>query len=141
MESTTIGKRRNGVSLFLVTESTRGVISRIDPDGRSRFRFHFEQPIPDGSQAQAPRRTGTMIHADRFHSRRSELECSCHRCGWTGPVVKVRHRDRKLLGTGRAYRRLCTDCIESLYRSRTTGQRSGTEVRPQLRALRDRDVA
>lgn len=38
----------------------------------------------------------------------------CHRCGWSGPVSKVRRRDRKLFNIGRTYGRLCSECVEAL---------------------------
>jgi hypothetical protein len=82
-----------------------------------------------------------MVHADRFRARDQETQSACHRCGWSGSVYKVGHRDRRLLGTGRTYGRLCRDCAESLYRSRTTGQGAAAAKRAPLRALRDRDVA
>ncbi len=47
----------------------------------------------------------------------------CHRCGWTGPVSRVGRGQRRCMGTGRAFGRLCDDCIESLLNQR---RRSGT---------------
>lgn len=39
---------------------------------------------------------------------------TCHRCGWKGSVSKVDRQDRKQLGTGRTFGRLCDDCVDDL---------------------------
>jgi len=36
-----------------------------------------------------------MDHAVRFRKRHDEMVGACHRCGWSGPVTKVRRRDRR----------------------------------------------
>ena len=38
----------------------------------------------------------------------------CHRCGWKGPVSRVTRADRRRLKTGRAFSRICDDCIATL---------------------------
>jgi hypothetical protein len=54
-------------------------------------------------------------------------------------VVKVRRADRVRLGTGRAYGRLCQECIADLSRHKesSAAPASGADIR----TITDRDVA
>jgi hypothetical protein len=54
-----------------------------------------------------------------------EFQGACHRCGWRGPVSRVSAADRKSFGTGRAYGRLCTECIGELRAGRPPRQDTG----------------
>jgi len=65
----------------------------------------------------------------------------CHRCGWTGPVSKVRRVDRKSLKTGRTFGRLCDECIDDLLRHQATGDDTQTPRKIRLKGMRHRDVA
>jgi hypothetical protein len=81
-----------------------------------------------------------MDHAERFRKRHDEVVGACHRCGWSGPVTKVRRRDRRALGTRHAFGRLCADCVDELRRPRGA-RRDAPDVRRSLRAVHHRDVA
>jgi hypothetical protein len=43
----------------------------------------------------------------------------CHRCGWRASLIKVRRRDRRLLGIGRSFGRLCNECEDELLNRRS----------------------
>jgi len=61
---------------------------------------------------------------------------TCHRCGWKGSVVKVKRSDRKRLNSGRAFGRLCDECVDDLLNSQVAGMKAG-----KLRFGRNRHVA
>jgi hypothetical protein len=66
---------------------------------------------------------------------------TCHRCGWHGPVTKVARRDRKRLHSGKAYGRLCDECVNDLLRQKTEPHGTQSTGRAKLKAVIDRDVA
>ena len=45
----------------------------------------------------------------------------CHCCGWAGPVSKIGRSDRKRMRTGRAFGRLCNDCVHDLLDQQSAG--------------------
>ena len=55
-----------------------------------------------------------MSSADRVTGARRWAQGRCHRCGWRGSVTKVRRPDRSVIGSGRAYGRLCQECLSEL---------------------------
>ena len=63
----------------------------------------------------------------------------CHRCGWAGSVSKVTRADRRRMGTGGAFGRLCGDCVAALLDQRSAGVGLHTPRRNRL--LQRRDVA
>lgn len=63
----------------------------------------------------------------------------CHRCGWARPVSTVGRADRRRMGTGRAFGRLCDDCIDYLLCQRRADVGVHTPWRTKL--LHRRDVA
>jgi len=63
----------------------------------------------------------------------------CHRCGWAGSVSKIGRADRRRMKTGRAFGRLCDDCVDDLLDQRSAGVRLPIPRRTRL--LRRRDVA
>ena len=62
----------------------------------------------------------------------------CHRCGWTQPVSKIGRVERKRLGTGRSFSRLCDECIDELLR---LADSKDAPRKTKLKVLRNRDVA
>ena len=63
---------------------------------------------------------------DRVRKRRPGV---CHRCGWAVPVSKIRRAERARLHTGRAYGRLCDDCLNYLLERRSVGPEVRTTQR------------
>ncbi len=63
----------------------------------------------------------------------------CHRCGWSGPVSKVRRADRRRTGTGRAFGRLCEECFGVLFGERPAA--SGTTPVAETERPPGRNVA
>ena len=56
-------------------------------------------------------------------------------------VGKVRRSDRKYLASGRAFGRLCDECVTDLFHGQTA-LRDNSEVGPvKLTVVRNRDVA
>jgi len=82
-----------------------------------------------------------MHASDNPTSGRRHSSGSCHRCGWRGDVLRVGRPDRKLLGTGRKYGRLCDDCYNELRVGPHALAAARTPRHPHLRSVRDRDVA
>lgn len=58
--------------------------------------------------------TGVTRPMKRTSSGHRTHEGICHRCGWRGPVARVRRSIRTHLNMGRKYGRLCSDCIDHL---------------------------
>jgi hypothetical protein len=58
----------------------------------------------------------------------------CHRCGWSGVVSRVGLQERRKLGTGMAFGRLCGDCVNVL----TSGPQVqvGVPSQPSLQPIR-----
>ena len=65
----------------------------------------------------------------------------CHRCGWTGPVAKVRRRDRRVLQTGSEFGRLCHECTDDLLHIRKASEPLRVTGQSQLKSGRHRRVA
>jgi hypothetical protein len=78
---------------------------------------HVATQVPD---------TGAMN--ENSHWRRNPVgrRGVCHRCGWRETVTRVGRRDRKVLGTGQHYGRLCGDCRVDL----TAGHSAPRRVNP-----------
>ena len=51
---------------------------------------------------------------------------TCHRCGWTGHVTKVRARERRAVAVSGIGLRLCDECLADLHRR--TADVSGDRV-------------
>jgi hypothetical protein len=66
----------------------------------------------------------------------------CHRCGWSSEVRKLDRHDRRILGTGRKYSRVCEECFDTLVHG-TVARPAGEQVSSPatLKAVRDRNVA
>ena len=62
----------------------------------------------------------------------------CHRCGWSGPVTRIGRADRRRMRTGRAFGRLCSDCVDDLL---DIGSAGADEIPRRSGLLRRRDVA
>jgi hypothetical protein len=75
------------------------------------------------------------------HRRETHRNGTCHRCGWSGPVAKVRRSQRAKLQVGHQYGRLCDDCLNDLVQARTRSGHDGTAMPARLQAVRDRHVA
>jgi hypothetical protein len=71
---------------------------------------------------------------DRVH-----LSGVCHRCGWKAQVIKVHRVDRKRMGTGRDYGRLCDECVNHLVS--TVSQLAGAPASARPRGDRHQGVA
>jgi hypothetical protein len=65
----------------------------------------------------------------------------CHRCGWKGVVGRVRRRERKHMQSGRAYGRLCQECVADLVRAGSAARTPQGSGLVRLTVVRDRDVA
>jgi len=77
---------------------------------------------------------------------------TCHRCGWRREVSRVTRKVRRRLGVGRAYGRLCDECLNDLEGIRDNRGISGPKherpgawrecdnVRPRLRIMSWCDV-
>ena len=79
-------------------------------------------------------------HEDSGRTRKQRSGV-CHRCGWTRPVSKVGQVDRKRLGTGRSFSRLCDECIDDLLHQQSAAKGKNAPRKTKLRVLRHRDVA
>jgi len=65
----------------------------------------------------------------------------CHRCGWKGNVLRIRRKDRRVLGSGRDYGRLCDDCYRDILAGRAGDTAKGGAPPARLKAFRGRHVA
>jgi ribosomal protein L34E len=81
----------------------------------------------------------SLIH--HSHRREAHRNGTCHRCGWSGPVDKVRRSQRANLQVGRQYGRLCDDCMKDLLHAPTRSDHDGAAAPARLQAVRDRHVA
>jgi hypothetical protein len=81
-----------------------------------------------------------MSQGESGKPRPGQRPGTCHRCGWNGYVSKVVRRQRKQLGTGRKYGRLCPTCFAELlgHKSPATTKAERSSL---LKAVHDRDVA
>ena len=48
---------------------------------------------------------------DLFGRFRKSRYGACHRCGWSGAVVKVGRHERRLLKSGHKVGHLCEECV------------------------------
>jgi ribosomal protein L34E len=82
-----------------------------------------------------------MSPGDKSRKDRKRRRGVCHRCGWSGTVVKVRRNERKRLDTGRMYGRLCSECVDDLLHHQSSLRSTEATGRASLKVLRNRDVA
>jgi len=71
--------------------------------------------------------------------RRTYRPGVCHRCGWSGPVSRVTRADRRRLKTGRAFGRVCDECIDTLLGREQADAAASQLQKPRL--VHRRDVA
>lgn len=66
----------------------------------------------------------------------------CHRCGWSGSVVRVSRRKRwALLRMNQVYRRLCDECVDDLVREQRSSQDGRATGTRMSKVTGDLDVA
>jgi len=82
-----------------------------------------------------------MSPGDHVFMVRKRVHGVCHRCGWSGYVTKFRRRDRKLVGIGRTYGRLCQQCFDELLANQSAPEGTKAGGGRRLKTIRDSDVA
>jgi hypothetical protein len=87
------------------------------------------------------RKGDTMVHGNHAGMPSKMRHGTCHRCGWSGAVVKIGRPERTLLKSGHSYGRLCGECIDDLVRTQSQVPVVQETEKPNLRAVAHLDVA
>jgi hypothetical protein len=82
----------------------------------------FSHPAQLGASHKSPSGMAGFMSPQKGCGRnRKQRHGVCHRCGWAGPVSNVGRADRKCMRTGRAFGRLCDDCVHDLLDQQSAG--------------------
>jgi hypothetical protein len=123
----TLERLEPGADNGLIRASPRGIATNPGPGDviiAVKGSSHSTD-VQDADNVRLVGRPMAMSHGNDRKTPSPELQGACHRCGWRGMVSKLSGPDRKTLGTGRAYGRLCPECIDELRTGRPPRQDTG----------------